>query len=113
MPAARPQATATRAGVARSNRRAWSKTSKPRTNRLYEATYGRACPTRASKAGAVLTNSAANTAVMVDPVNRSARAYVAVAAATHKGRLTRTKLAYAATNGAPTDPSRAYPANRV
>src|SRR6266849_3471297 len=113
MPAARPHATATRADVARSNSRALSKTSKPRANRLYEATYGRAWPTSASKAGAVLTSSAANTADRVDPVNRTARAYVAIAAATQKRTLTSTKLEYAPTNGARTEPSSAYPANRV
>src|SRR3981081_253543 len=107
MPAARPHATATRADVARSNSRALSKTSKPRTNRLYEATYGKAWPTSASKAGAAPTSSAATNAVRVDRVTRPARAYVAIAAATQKRTFTRTKLEYAPTNGARTEPSSA------
>src|SRR5437763_10850071 len=110
MPAARPQANATRADVDRSNKRARSKTSKPSTNRPYEATYGRAWPTSASNAGAVLTSSAARTPVTFDPVNLIARAYVATAAATQNSTLISTKLEYAPTSGASTEPISAYPA---
>src|SRR5260370_31474250 len=107
MPPARPQASATRADVVRSNRCARSNTSKPTTNRLYEATYGSAWPTTASKAGAELTSSAANTPVTVDPVKRTARAYVPTAAPTHNSTLISTKLEYAPPSGATTEPTTA------
>ena len=58
-----PHAAAVVAVVDRSNTRARSNNSRPSTKKLYEAMYGSAWPTSASKAGAVLTRVAARIAV--------------------------------------------------
>jgi dipeptidyl aminopeptidase/acylaminoacyl peptidase len=67
-------ASATPGGVSRSNSRTRSNTSSPSANSPYEATYGKACPTRASKAGAVLTKPAASMPTSPEPVSRVASA---------------------------------------